>query len=280
MSYQHIKKRTFEILEKGQSDDLWSRRVDLFIILLILLNILAVIIESVQWIRADYEQLFVNIERFSIIIFSIEYILRIWSITEQEEYAEPVRGRLKYLFSFYSVIDLIAVLPAYIPLLMTVDTRVVRGIRILRLLRILKLSRYNKAFNHIRNVIKSTREELIISLGAVMTLLVIASCLMYFIEHDVQPEAFSSIPATMWWGVATLTTVGYGDVYPITALGKLTGGIMAILGVGMFALPAGILANGFGSAIEHSNEPKSLRAKTDEDELLCSHCAQKIQKQR
>ena len=280
MSYQRIKKRTYEILEKGQSDDLWSRRVDLFIIVLILLNILAVILESVQWLKTDYEPIFVNIERFSIFIFSIEYILRIWSITEQEEYAEPVKGRFKYLFSFYSVIDLIAVLPAYIPLLMTVDTRVIRGIRILRLLRILKLSRYNKAFNHIRNVIKSTREELVISLGAVMTLLVIASCLMYFIEHDVQPEAFSSIPATMWWGVATLTTVGYGDVYPITALGKLTGGIMAILGVGMFALPAGILANGFGRAIENSDEVKSLEEKTDEDDnIICSHCAQKIQKQ-
>jgi len=182
------------------------------------------------------------------------------------------------MFSFYSMVDLAAVIPAYIPLLITVDARVLRGIRILRLFRILKLSRYNKAFSQIQYVLKSAKEELVISLCGVLTLLVIASCLMYFIEHDVQPEAFSSIPATMWWGVATLTTVGYGDVYPITAIGKLIGGIMAILGVGLFALPAGILANGFGQAIAKSQELEKQDKWSQEHELTCKNCGQKIHK--
>lgn len=272
MSYQSLKRRSYEILEKGESDDIWSRRVDLFIIILILLNILAVILESVKWLKEDFSVLFDYVEKFSIIIFSIEYLIRIWSITEKKEYASPLKGRLKYLFSFYSIVDLLAVIPAYIPLLATVDSRVIRGIRILRLLRILKLSRYNKAFNHIREVIYLAKEELMISLFAVLTLLVIASSLMYFVENEAQPEAFSSIPATMWWGVATLTTVGYGDVYPITGLGKLMGGIMAILGVGIFALPAGILANGFGRTIDNSENEK----KQENRDMTCNHCGEKI----
>lgn len=267
MSYQSLKRRSYEILEKGHSEDVWSRRVDLFIIVLILVNILAVILETVASLKTNYGLLFDYIEFFSIGIFTIEYIVRIWSITEKREYSDPVKGRLKYLFSFYSIVDLIAVVPAYVPLLATVDSRVVRGIRILRLFRILKLSRYNKAFNHIREVVSSAKEELVISLFAVLTLLVIASSLMYFIENEAQPEAFSSIPATMWWGVATLTTVGYGDVYPITGLGKLMGGIMAILGVGIFALPAGILANGFGKTIDKKEEGN--------DDMTCNHCGKK-----
>ncbi|MEW7292465.1 ion transporter [Aquimarina sp. 2304DJ70-9] len=265
MNYNSIKKRSYEILEKGEPDDQWSRRVDLFIVYLIFFNVLAIVLESINWLRKDYQDVFDFIELFSICIFTIEYIFRIWSITEKEEYSAPIRGRLKYLFSFYSIIDLLAVVPAYIPLLATVDARVIRGVRLIRLFRILKLSRYNNAFSHIRHVISSKKEELIISLFAVLTLLVVSSSLMYFVENEAQPDAFSSIPATMWWGVATLTTVGYGDVYPITGLGKLMAGIMAILGVGLFALPAGILANGFGNSLEKGNHSTT-----------CKHCGKNI----
>lgn len=272
MGYQRFKKRCYEVLEKGASNDAWSRRIDAFIIGLILLNILAVVLESVASLRNHYQVVFNYIEVFSVIVFSVEYLLRIWSITEREDYSHPIKGRLKYLFSFYSFIDLIAVVPAYFPLIMTLDTRVVRGIRILRLFRVLKLSRYNKAFSHLKQVIQSTKEQLAISLFAVLLLLVIASTLMYFAEHEAQPESFSSIPATMWWGVATLTTVGYGDVYPITEIGKLMAGIIAILGVGLFALPAGILANGFSSNLE---ERKKTVSATDQA-CYCKHCGHKI----
>lgn len=271
MSYRRIKKRTYEILEKGSASDQWSRRVDFFIIMLIFLNILAVVLESVDEFNLEYGYYFGQLERFSIGLFTIEYLLRIWSITERKGYEKPISGRFRYLFSFYSLVDLIAVLPAYIPIFFAIDGRYLRGIRIFRLFRILKLTRYNRAFKLIAEVVRATKEELVISLFAVLTLLVIASCSMFYIEHEVQPEAFSSIPETMWWGVATLTTVGYGDVYPITSLGKLTAGIMAILGVGLFALPAGILASGFGKAIEKTDE-------TDETEITstCSKCGQAL----
>lgn len=276
MSYKSIKKRAYEILEKGNAQDIWSRRVDLFIILLILVNIVAVILESVLWIRTGFDEVFRYVEHFSIFFFSVEYLIRIWSITEKEEYAHPLKGRVKYLFSFYSIVDLLAVVPAYLPLLVTMDSRVVRAIRLLRLFRILKLSRYNKAFQHIRGVMVQAKEELVISLFAVLTLLVISSSLMYFVENEAQPQAFSSIPATMWWGVATLTTVGYGDVYPITSLGKFMAGIMAILGVGLFALPAGILANGFGSTIGQKETESTEQVDTTKD--ICKECGQHIRK--
>ncbi len=264
MSYRSLKSRCYEILEKGKKGDEISRRVDFLIITLILLNILAVILESVSWIRIEFQQIFSILEWISIGIFSIEYLLRIWSITEKSAYSRPIAGRIKYFFSFYSIVDLLAIIPAFVPLLIKADLRILRGVRLLRLFRILKLGRYNKALSHIKRVMKAAKEELIISLFAVITLLVVASSLMYFIENEVQPETFSSIPATMWWGVATLTTVGYGDVYPITAMGKVMAGVMAILGIGIFALPAGILANGFGNTEKDKKE--------DKEDCVCEHC--------
>ncbi|MFT5667277.1 MAG: voltage-gated potassium channel [Vicingaceae bacterium] len=274
MKYKKLKRRAYEILEKGEENDNWSRRFDLFIISLIFLNIFAVIVESVDWIAIAYTKEFYYLETFSIIVFTIEFVGRLWSITANKEHASPALGRLKYLFSFYGLVDLVALLPAYIPLFFGADLRVVRGIRILRLFRILKLSRYNKAFMHIKRVVETTKEELLISLIAVLTLLVIASSLMYFTEHDVQPDVFPNIPATMWWGVATLTTVGYGDVYPITAAGKIMAGVMAILGIGIFALPAGILANGFNNTIEDSVEEK--KGKNKKKTLQCDHCGKEV----
>lgn len=273
MSYKKLKKRAHEILEKGEASDLVSRRFDFLIITLIFLNILAVILESVDWVREEYALEFYYLEFFSICVFSVEYVLRVWSITANKAYGSPILGRVKYIFSFYGIVDLVALLPAYIPLIIGADLRVVRGIRILRLFRILKLSRYNRAFSHIKRVVEATKEELLISLIAVLTLLVIASSLMYFVEHDVQPDAFPNIPATMWWGVATLTTVGYGDVYPITGLGKIMAGIMAILGIGIFALPAGILANGFGNTIEDTVEEKKSKKKK---KVTCEHCGKEV----
>lgn len=271
MDYHSFKKRSYEILEKGAPDDIWSKRVDIFIIGLILINILAVILESVASLEKSYHQVFKYLELFSVGIFSLEYLLRIWSITEKVSYSHPIKGRLRYLVSFYSFIDLIAILPAYIPLLFGLDTRVVRGIRIFRLFRILKLSRYNRAFSHLKYVIKSTKEQLAISLFAVLILLIIASTLMYYAEHETQPEAFSSIPQTMWWGVATLTTVGYGDVYPVTEIGRFMAGVIAILGVGLFALPAGILANGFGNNIDKKENEDEAKAS-----MLCEYCGKEI----
>ena len=144
----------------------------------------------------------------------------------------------------------------YLPFIMSIDGRILRLLRLFRLVRIFKMGRYSTAFRMIANVLNRRKEELLVTLTIVLLVLVLASSLMYYVEHEVQPEAFSSIPATMWWGVATLTTVGYGDVYPITSIGRVLGAFIAIMGVGIFALPAGIIASGFEAEIRKKSEEK------------------------
>lgn len=248
------KSRLYQILEKADKGDRASKIVDLFLMGLILLNILAVIIETVKSVQEQFAGFFIAFEYFSIVIFSAEYILRIWTCTEDPYYKKPILGRLKYMFSFMALIDLMALLPFFLPRLIRLDGRFLRALRLLRIFRLLKFTRYSKAMKMISKVLRSKREELTIAMVIAGLLLVLISCLMYFVEHNEQPEAFSSIPATMWWGVATLTTVGYGDVYPVTVLGKILGGFMAIMGVGVFALPAGILATGFNDVLVEKKE--------------------------
>lgn len=159
-----------------------------------------------------------------------------------------------------------AILPFYLPLFMIYDLRFIRILRLLRLFRFFKLGRYLNASKVIGNVFRSKKEELVLSFVITFFLVIVASSVMYYAEHDAQPEKFSSIPETMWWSVATLTTVGYGDEYPITSLGKFLTACISILGIGMFALPAGILASGF------SDEFKKMKGEKN----FCPHCGEEI----
>lgn len=163
-----------------------------------------------------------------------------------------------------ALIDLLAIIPFYLPFFVP-DLRFVRIIRLFRILRILKLGRYSKALQTFGNVLKRKKEDLAIALSTLLVLLVFAASLIYIVEHQAQPEVFSSIPAAMWWAVVTLTTVGYGDVYPVTIVGKLLGAGIAVLGIGLFALPVGILASGFAEEI-----------KGDDNNPTCPHCGKKI----
>jgi voltage-gated potassium channel len=166
-----------------------------------------------------------------------------------------------------ALVDLFAILPFYLPMLVHVDFRVIRILRFVRLFRLLKMSRYMRSLHMFGTVVQEKKEELMIAICMVLVILLFAASGMYVIENAAQPEAFSSIPAAMWWGIATLTTVGYGDIYPITPLGKVLGSIIALLGVGLFALPAGILASGFNDVIPRRN----IRAPH-----TCPHCGEVI----
>ena len=260
------KKRAYEILEKASPGDRLSQVFDVFIIVLISLNIFVVIIDTVQSISASFSQFFRYFEWFSIAIFSVEYVLRVWSCTASQIFKNPVRGRLRYMLSPLALVDLLAILPFYLPMLIPCDLRMLRAVRLFRLFRILKMGRYSKAIQLLCQVIKRKREELVIMIFLVFVLLIIASSLMYYIEHAEQPDAFSSIPEAMWWGVATLTTVGYGDVYPVTSFGKAVGAFISLLGIGLFALPAGILASGFAESIQDGKKSK----------ITCPHCGKEI----
>jgi len=240
------KESIIKTIDKAQSrEDKLSRTFDMVIMTFIILNVVAVILETVVALKTKYNFWFYWFEIFSVIIFTIEYFVRIWACIAIERYKHPIWGRISYIFSLGAIIDLLAILPFYLPLFFALDGRFLRILRLFRLFRLFKLGRYSSAFKMIENVLINRKSELTISVGIIITMLVISSSMMFFIENEAQPDKFSSIPETMWWGVATLTTVGYGDVYPVTPFGQLFGAFVAILGVGMFALPAGIIAAGF-----------------------------------
>lgn len=187
-----------------------------------------------------------------------------------------MRGRnrlvsaLKYAMSPMAIVDLLAILPFYLPTFLPVDLRFLRIFRLTRVLRMFKLNRYSNSLRLIGKIIKAKREELVVTVFVTFLLLLVASALMFYIEHDVQPEAFPNILSAFWWAVATLTTIGYGDVYPHTDLGRLLSGIIAILGIGLVALPAGIISSGFIQEIQ------SKRAKKSPTIAYCPHCGKRI----
>jgi voltage-gated potassium channel len=260
-----IKKKVFELIDPSHAYDDASKNFNVSMLVLISLNIVVVILETEAGIYSRYKILFEYFDLFSVGVFSIEYVLRLWSCTEHPNYRGAAFGRLRFALSPSMLIDLISILPFYVPL-WGIDLRFIRAIRLFRLFRLMKMMRYSQSLSKIVNVIRSKKEELSITLFAVAILLIIASSLLYFIERNVQPDAFSSIPAAMWWGVITLTTVGYGDIYPITVMGKIVGAFIAVLGVGLFALPAGIIASGFASELHNkSSEPQ-----------ICPHCGKDI----
>lgn len=185
-------------------------------------------------------------ELVSVAVFTIEYLARVWSCVEADEYRGPVSGRFRFLTQPLLVADLLAILAFYLLLVGTaVDLRFLRALRLVRLLRLIKIARYTQSFRDFRAVLRDKKADLVVATFANSLLLTVASSVMYYIEREAQPDAFGSIPETMWWGVATLTTVGYGDVYPVTPLGRAIGAVVAVLGIGLFALPASILASGF-----------------------------------
>ena len=258
------KERTYEILDKAQSGDWTSRLIDLFIMGLIILNVMAVILETVEAVQASYGWLFEAFDAFSVSVFTVEYLMRLWSCTADEKYTRPIRGRLRYFLTPLAVVDLIAILPFYLPLVTTVDLRVLRAMRLLRLF---KLGRYSTSLQTLGNVLRKHSGELLVTLFVLLIMLVIASTLMYFAEHNAPPEDFSSIPSAMWWGIVTLTTVGYGDTYPVTGVGKVLGAVIALLGIGMFALPAGILGSGFAEEIDRRKKAGGV----------CPHCGREME---
>lgn len=222
-----------------------STTFDKFITLSILVAIIHLTLETETSIYNEYYIVFDITEFILTIIFSFEYAARI--LTFSKKYYG--KSFLRFVSSFDLLIDLLALLPFYLTLL-PIDLRYLRIFRLFRLARIFKLTRYNKAIQTVKVVMSAKKEILTISFILIGIILYLVSALMYYVENAAQPEVFSSIPKTMWWGVATLTTVGYGDIYPITALGRFLGGVIAILGIGIFAIPTGIIASGFTEYVQ------------------------------
>lgn len=259
-----LRKRVYEVLEVAKPNDNLSKAFDMFIVTLIGLNVIALILESVKNIQALSPKLFGKFEYVSVMLFSVEYIAQIWSCVEKTKFKKPIRGRLRFSITPLVLVDLLAILPFYLPFT-GFDLRFLRIMRMMRIFRVAKLGRYSQSLQTLQRVISAKKEQLVCALFILLLLLVIAASMLYYAKNRVQPENFSSIPASMWWAVATLTTVGYGDVYPITTLGKIMASVIAILGIGMFALPTGIVGASF---VEEMDRSKEL--------IQCPYCGKEI----
>jgi len=213
----NLRRRTWEIVEVADSGDVASRVFDISILVLIFLNVLAVITGSVRSVDERLGAFLDVFEIVSVVVFTVEYLARLWSCTIDPRYCHPVAGRLRFAFRGMPLLDLLAILPFYLPLLHA-DLRSLRIVRLFRIVRVSKLSRYSSSLRLIGSVLRSKREQLILTFALMALLLVISASLLFYCESPVQPDVFSSIPAAMWWAVATLTTVGYGDMYPVTVL--------------------------------------------------------------
>lgn len=246
-----------------------ERRLDVAISGLVVLNVLAVILESYASLKTQYQAQFYTFEVFSVVVFSMEYTFRVG-----KSIAKGSVG--KYIFSLGGLIDLLAVLPFFLPQLMPLDLRAARILRLTRLMRLLKLRQYHHSLRLISSVFREKQAELRITLLVTFLLLLFSSVMMFYVEGDDQPEAFPNIPATFWWAVATLTTVGYGDIYPITGIGRLISGTIALLGIGVIALPTGILSAAFMEKLSDEAEGRTNDCTDLKSNSSCPHCGKSL----
>lgn len=241
------KKRIFEIIEVGTDFDYVSRGYDLINAFSIILNLIASIMYTFSEMREQYGFWLLLVEEITIAFFCIDYILRVW--TAEFLYPELKKGHAirKYIFSFTGIVDLLSFFPYYLPVFFPMGTVAFRMIRIVRIFRLFRINAYYDSLSVISAVIKGKRQQLISSVFIIVVLMVASSLCMYSLEHEAQPEVFTSAFSGIWWAASTLLTVGYGDIYPVTTMGKLFGIVITFLGVGMVAIPTGIISAGFVS---------------------------------
>jgi voltage-gated potassium channel len=264
-----MRRRIYEVLSNPRPDDRLGRSISIALLLLIAANVLASILETDDDLANRAPAFFEWFERVSIAIFSVEYLLRLWSCTADPRFTGALRGRVRMALTPLALVDLIAIAPAYVELLLpgVLDLRFLRVLRLLRLFRLLRHARIADAFATIGRVLQSKRVDLVVSLAIVIMAMLFAAGAMYFVERDDPGTQFTSIPRAMWWAVVTLTTIGYGDMLPITPAGRVIGGIVAFIGICAVALPVGIVSSGF---VEELNRKSRRAASTDA--RACPHC--------
>lgn len=265
-----LRKRVFQILQPSTFGDSMSRSIDVFLIALILLNV-GIVFAHTFSLPSPLLPFLRTIETLSIFIFSLEYGLRVWTADFLYPDYTPGSARLRYIVSWMALIDLLSILPFYLPMLIPFDLKVLRSIRLLRLFQIFKLTRYTSSLISILRVMQKKSSQLLSSMAVVLILIVISSLLMYNVENPAQPEVFTNAFSGMWWAISTLTTVGYGDIYPITPLGKLIGSVIALLGIVLLAIPTAIISSGF---IEFNNAKH--HEEQDTRTHYCPHCGKKL----
>jgi voltage-gated potassium channel len=252
------------------SDTPVSRGFDLVLILVILISVMAVILESVPAFNVRYARPLHTIEWLITLVFTVEYLARIWT------HPKP----FKYIFSFYGVIDFLAIIPTYLDLIFTgaMGFAVIRGLRLLRIFRILKITRYSNEGRVIVEALSASRYKILVFLFAVLMLVIVIGTLMYLVEGE--NSGFTSIPAGIYWAITTLTTVGFGDITPVTSLGKFIAGFVMIMGYGVIAVPTGIVTFEIASSVKSMRERRECEAcghhVHDADANFCKSCGEKL----
>ena len=266
-----MRKEIFSIIQPARQGNVWSRVFDYFITTLILLSVVSVYAVTFE-LPLDVKRSMARFEDFVAIVFTIEYLLRIWTADMLYPNGGFFSSRVRYICSSMAIIDLVAILPFWLPMFIPASLLGVRALRLVRVLRLLKLSRYFEAVASIGEVVRKKRRELMGSRFFVFLMMMVSSLVIYSVEHDAQPDVFRNAFSGLWWAVATLTTVGYGDIYPVTVLGRIFGAVIALLGIGMVAIPTGIISSGL---MERISGDKSGQGQEDQFNY-CPHCGKRI----
>ena len=239
------RKRIFTIIDIGTHGDTLSCGYDLLYCLLILANLTISILDTFQPLHEHYAALFAGIEAVTVAFFAVDYALRIWTARHQYPSLTPGKAVLRYMGSFYGIVDLLSFLPYYLPFFFPSGIIAFRVVRVVRIFRLFRITAYYDALNIIADVIRSKRQQLLSSVFILLVLIVASSLCMYSLEHEAQPDVFTNAFSGIWWSVSTLLTVGYGDIYPITPAGQAMGIVLSFLGVGTVAIPTGIISAAF-----------------------------------
>lgn len=272
--WQKWRHAVFNVIRDDDVNHLSGTVFDSIIIVFIFVTVAFVVLDTFQ-MPAWFAPVYKVVETISITVFTLEYILRIWTIPLAYPMLSPARARLKYIFSPMAMVDLLSVLPFFLPLFLPVDLSILQAARIIRLLRIFKIKRYTNALDGIAYVFKKRGSQLFSSVLIIFLLMLIASVLMFEIEHTVQPDKFDNALSAFWWAVATVTTVGYGDMYPITPMGRLLGSVIALLGIGLVAIPTGIISAGFVQVSNAKKKPNVAPPNLDE-KCYCPYCGHRL----
>lgn len=239
------RQRIFQIIEVGYDLDFVSRAYDYVNVIAILLNLTVSILQTYDDIRELYAPILYAIEIITVVFFVVDYILRLFTARFLHNEKKELRAIRKYVFSFMGIVDLLSFLPYFLPIIFPQGTIAFRMIRIVRIFRLFRINAYNDSLTVITQVLNSKKQQLVSSVFIILIFMVASSLCMYSLEHEAQPEVFSNAFSGLWWATSTLLTIGYGDIYPVTFLGKALGIFISFLGVGMVAIPTGIISAGF-----------------------------------
>lgn len=262
-SWDARRKRVFEILEVGYNYDFISRSYDYINTFAIILNLVASVLFTYDEIRVQYGFLIVLVEEITVAFFGIDYLLRIWTAKFLHPKDSEIRAIGKYVFSFTGIVDMLSFVPYYLPVFFPTGTVAFRMIRIARIFRLFRINAYYDSLHVITEVLNGKRQQLVSSVFIILILMMASSLCMYSLEHGAQPDVFKNAFSGIWWAASTLLTVGYGDIYPITTLGKVFGIFISFLGVGMVAIPTGIISAGFVD--QYSSIKRKAEFGTEED---------------